>query len=92
VIKGAAKDREIDEATLREAAALTARYGQGRDQAGVTVSWWPAGSSTKTDDGEGIVAIRKTGGAGENSADGERRLIEVSPADGWRLAETLKRE
>lgn len=92
VIKGAAKNGEIDDATLREAAALTARYGQGRDQAGVTVSWWPAGSSTKTAAGEGSAAMEETGGASENAATGERRLIEVSPADGWRLVETLERE
>lgn len=39
VIKGS----EIGEVTLQEAAALTARYGQGRDEETATVTCWPAG-------------------------------------------------
>ena len=68
VIKGT----DIGEATLREAAALTARYGQGRDQKEVALTWWPAGQE------DGAVTTRQT--------------ITVSPADGWRLAESLERE
>jgi hypothetical protein len=77
VIKGA----EIGEATLREAAALTARYGQGREEENVTVAWWPVkkeGPAKGRDDESG-------------NAD-ERHNLETSPADGWRLAESLKRQ
>ena len=63
VIKGEA----IGGATLREAAALTARFGQGREEDAVTVSWRRADSE-------------EAAGA-----------VEVSPADGWKLAEALER-
>jgi len=39
VIKNLEQNGGSDEATLREAAALTGRYGQGRDQENVTVTW-----------------------------------------------------
>jgi hypothetical protein len=72
VIKG----RCINEVTLWEAAALTARYGQGRDAAAVTVSYSAAGGATGVD--------AATGGAPEGK-------MEVSPGDGWRLADELER-
>ena len=63
VIKGGA-----DKASLAEAAALTVRYGQAREQERVEVGWRRPGE--------------------ENH---EGQAIEVAAADGWRLAETLKR-
>ncbi|MCL4472566.1 MAG: hypothetical protein M1455_01305 [Actinobacteria bacterium] len=76
VIKGG----DVGEATLSEAAALTARYGQGREEEKVTVSWWPAGESAGVEAGD----------AAEAPANG-LGTIEASPAEGWRLAESLKR-
>ncbi|MHB8793566.1 MAG: hypothetical protein ACYC6O_09565 [Thermoleophilia bacterium] len=70
VIKGT----QIGDATLREAAALTARYGQGRDEENVTVDFWPAGNPDEDGNSE------------------ERQTLNVSPADGWRLADSLMRE
>jgi len=64
VIRGSS----IGDATLREAAALTARYGQGREEDKVSVGWWPA------------------------QDDGNVEMLEASPAQGWRLADSLKRE
>ncbi|MDO8736796.1 MAG: hypothetical protein Q7K29_06905 [Thermoleophilia bacterium] len=81
VIKGG----DIGEATLREAAALTARYGQGREEESVTVACWPAVKD------EGTQPAKE----GEISASVEtmtRQTISVSPADGWRLADSLERE
>lgn len=63
VIKGGA-----DETSLAEAAALTVRYGQAREQERVEVGW------------------RRQG---EDDSAGEP--LAVTCADGWRLAETLRR-
>ena len=83
VIKGA-DIADIGDATLREAAALTARYGQGRDEEKVTVSWWRAGGSG----GEGAGSA---GNGGAKVAAVLRNAIEASPAEGRRLAESLER-
>ncbi|MHB1465217.1 MAG: hypothetical protein ACYCXU_08915 [Thermoleophilia bacterium] len=63
VIKGNA-----DDAALAEAAALTARYGQAREQEKIMVGWRRHGEES-----------------------GEEQALEVTGADGWRLAETLRR-
>ncbi len=67
--KAGASGADIDESTLLEAAALTARYGQGREEKSVTVAWWPAGGDSA-----------------------EHSTLMASPADGWKLAESLRRE
>ena len=80
VIKGAG----IGKATLNEAAALTARYGQGREAESVTVSFMPVIiNSGGADDGVPGKAAVPDNGSG--------RLLDVSPADGWRLADELER-
>lgn len=43
VIKGS----RVDEDTLHQAAALTARYGQARNEERVLVNWWEAGTSNE---------------------------------------------
>lgn len=48
VVKGGG----IGEATLAEAAALTARYGQGRDEGSVKISCQPAGGGAENSDGQ----------------------------------------
>lgn len=63
------RQKDVDDATIAEAAALTARYGQGREEQRVTVQYRPHGD--------------------EDSAPS---LIEVSPAEGERLSEELKRQ
>lgn len=68
---------ELATAALAEAAALTARYGQGRDEDSLTVIWWRAQDSTET------------GGASCSRPD--RYTLEASPREGWRLSESLRR-
>ncbi len=63
VIKG-----DADDAALAEAAALTARYGQAREQEKIMVGWRRRGEES-----------------------GEEQALEVTGADGWRLAKTLRR-
>jgi hypothetical protein len=63
-VAGVMSGGEAVDATLREAAALVARYGQGRDGASVTVRAYAPDESWV-------------------------RVIEVSPAEGARLAELL---
>ena len=82
VIKGG----DIGEATLSEAAALTARYGQGREEEKVAVSWWTAGESGSAEAGDD-----KSGSGDSEAPANGRHTIEVSPDDGRRLAESLKR-
>lgn len=99
VIKGAG----IGDTTLREAAALTARYGQGREAELVTVSWWPVPvkraadtADQNADNGNAFAndippvaeEICRSGGV-ENAT---RQTLEISPAGGWRLADSLERE
>lgn len=64
--------RGDDSETLREAAALTARYGQAREADKVTVAYYKA--------------------AANGAEPGERGTVEASPAEGWRLAESLRRQ
>ncbi|MHB0981164.1 MAG: hypothetical protein ACYC5Q_14050 [Thermoleophilia bacterium] len=63
-VAGVMSSGEAVDTTLREAAALVARYGQGRDSASVTVRAYAPDESWV-------------------------RVIEVSPAEGARLAEQL---
>ncbi|MBE0429472.1 MAG: hypothetical protein IBX61_06325 [Thermoleophilia bacterium] len=70
VIKG----KPVGEAALLEAAALTARYGQGREAEKVTVEYYPAP------------------GDSENARPDDCGILEILPADGWRLAEELERQ
>jgi hypothetical protein len=82
VIKGA----RIGEATLREAAALTARYGQAREEKKVDVTWWPAAetdAASCSQDAEPDIA---------GPEKDEHRIPDVSPTEGWRLAEELERQ
>jgi len=67
----------IGGATRQEAAALTARYGQARDDEEITVEWWLAADTSET------------GGASCSRPD--RQTFTISPATGWRLSESLKR-
>jgi tRNA U34 2-thiouridine synthase MnmA/TrmU len=72
-----AKARESSGRLLAEAGALAARYGQGRDRDSVVMEWWAVPDTTAT------------GGLGCSRP--ERHTIEVSPAEGFRLSENLKR-
>ena len=76
VIKG----RDIGEATLREAAALTARYGQGREEESITVSCWPV-----TDKDVPQRPVRAT-----SHADDRRRCTADGIYGDWRLAEAQR--
>lgn len=72
-----AHSRAISEASQREAGALTARYGQGREAGSVTIEWW--------------LNPDNTGTGGASCSRPERHEFEVAPRDGWRLSEALER-
>lgn len=71
-------------ATLREAAALTARYGQGRDRDQVSVKCWIVGKDASVSGGQGV--------GGKSAGGGEIEFIEISPEEGRRLAASLERQ
>jgi tRNA U34 2-thiouridine synthase MnmA/TrmU len=70
------KGKDMDDRTVAEAAALTARYGQGRDEKSVVI-------------GYSIVSDSPDGASGDGGS--EPQTIEVSPEEGRCLAEQLER-
>lgn len=82
VIKG----DDIGEATLQEAAALTARYGAAREEKNVSVTWWPASEDNAADSGADTSADI----AGKGNI--VHHIKDISPAEGWQLAEKLERQ
>jgi len=82
VIKG----EDIGEATLQEAAALTARYGAAREEKNVSVTWWLASENNTADSGA------DTGPDVAGKGNIVHHIKDISPAEGWQLAEKLERQ